>query len=664
MRLGRLIPFVMAQALAAQAPQAFSAALPAAGPAQADIQGTKLELGNRVLRAAWSTDRGLRPAGLSLGRALPCPAEAFTLVLKQGLLRASEFRLEGPARVEDLPADAKAVRASDRLPGKALTLHLQSPDGVLEAIWHAVLRDGSDYLRQELTLKAEGRDAEIASVRLLDLALPGARVEGSVKGSPILGAGAFWAFEHPLSDSVVARDRAVCRLDRSLPLKAGQSVAYASVIGLAPQGQERRAVLAYVERERAHPYRPFLQYNSWYDIGYFSKYSEPAALDAVEAYGRELAKARGVKMDSFLFDDGWDDSATLWGFHAGFPDGFAKVRAAAEAIGAEPGVWMSPWGGYGPPKQDRLGYGKQQGFETNEGGFALSGPKYYARFRQVCLDMLARQGVNQFKFDGTGNADSVVKGSAFDSDFDAALALIQDLRTEKPDLYVNLTTGTYPSPFWLFTADSIWRGGEDHDFAGVGTWRQRWITYRDADTYQGVAQAGPLFPLNAVMLHGLVYARHARHLDTDPAHDFTDEVHAFFGSGTQVQELYITPSLLRPEDWDTLVEAARWARERAGVLVDTHWIGGDPRLLEPYGWAAWSPDLAVLTLRNPSDKPQRFDLDPARALELPAGAPMRWAARSPWKADAAKPSLELQSGRVTSIELAPFEVRVLEAKPE
>ena len=63
----------------------------------------------------------------------------------------------------------------------------------------------------------------------------------------------------------------------------------------------------------------------------------------------------------------------------------------------------------------------------------------------------------------------VIKGSEFDSDFDAAIHLIGELRAKKPDLYVNLTTGTYPSPFWLFYADSIWRGGEDHSFAGVGT---------------------------------------------------------------------------------------------------------------------------------------------------------------------------------------------------
>jgi len=83
---------------------------------------------------------------------------------------------------------------------------------------------------------------------------------------------------------------------------------------------------------------------------------------------------------------------------------------------------------------------------------------------------------------------------------ESAAALIADLRAEKPDLYVNLTTGTYPSPFFLRHAVSIWRGGEDHDFAGVGSDRQRWITYRDADTYAGIVKKGPLFPLNALML--------------------------------------------------------------------------------------------------------------------------------------------------------------------
>ena len=197
-----------------------------------------------------------------------------------------------------------------------------------------------------------------------------------------------------------------------------------------------------------------------------------------------------MKLDSFLFDDGWDNHKSLWKFNAGFPDGFAPLKERRQKYGADPGVWMSPWGGYSKPKQERIAFGKAAGYEIVDGGYALSGPKYYAAFRDVCLEMIQKYGVNQFKFDGTGNVDSVFPGSRFDSDFAAAIHLIGELRAAKPDLFINLTTGTWPSPFWLMHADSIWRGGEDDSTAGVGPYRERWITYRDAQTYERVVQNG------------------------------------------------------------------------------------------------------------------------------------------------------------------------------
>jgi hypothetical protein len=453
--------------------------------------------------------------------------------------------------------------------------------------------------------------------------------------------------------------RARCFLPRELPLRPESPVTVSSVIGIARPGQMRRDFLAYVERERAHPYRTFLHYNSWYDIGYFSKYSEPEALAVIEAFGTQLARQRGVVLDSFLFDDGWDDPKTLWGFHAGFPDGFTRVREEASRYGAAPGVWLSPWGGYGDPKKARLEYGRREGFETNEGGFALSGPKYYDRFREACMRMVRVYGVNQFKIDGTGNASHAIPGSAFDSDFDAAIHLIEELRAAKPDIYINLTTGTYPSPFWLRYADSIWRGGEDHDFAGVGSDRQQWITYRDGDTYEHVVQRGALFPINSLMLHGMIYARHAKKLDIDPHRDFTSEVRSYFGTGTQLQEMYITP-VLTSSEWDTLAECAKWSRGNAATLVDTHWIGGDPKRLEPYGWASWSSGKGIVTLRNPSDRPQSFGLDVSSAFELPGDAPRSFTARSPWSADSGIAPLRLTAGSASAIALDPFQVVTLE----
>ena len=448
-----------------------------------------------------------------------------------------------------------------------------------------------------------------------------------------------------------------------LPLKAGASVTYSSVAGVTRPGQLRRDFLTYIERERAHPYRTFLHYNTWYDLGLFNPYDGAGAVDRIHAFGEELHVKRGVTLDSFLFDDGWDNHRSLWRFNQGFPNGFEEVKAAAALYGTQPGVWMSPWGGYGKPKAERLAYGKEQGFEIVNDGFALSGPKYYAQFEAVCLDMVRRFGVNQFKFDGTGNADSVFKGSAFDSDFAAALHLIGVLRKAKPDLFVNLTTGTYPSPFWLLYADSIWRGGEDDDVAGVGPYRERWITYRDADTYDEVVQNGPLYPLNSLMLHGIIYAARHRQLKSDPSNDFRNEVRSYFGTGTQTQEMYITPSLLSQANWDDLAEAAKWSRANAEVLKDTHWVGGDPALLQVYGWAAWSPAKSILTLRNPSDKPQSITLNLQSVLELPNGAARHFRAHSPWHEDAAQSALSLEGGQPHVFQLQPFQVLTLDLEP-
>jgi len=444
-----------------------------------------------------------------------------------------------------------------------------------------------------------------------------------------------------------------------LPLRAGQSVSYSSVIGVAPAGQMRRSFLAYIEAERPRPYAPFLHYNSWFDLGYGNDYDEAGAIDRVNAFGQELEVKRDVQLDSYLFDDGWDDPKTLWGFHKGFPQGFTNVAAAAQKYHAHIGVWFSPWGGYWHKKEARIAYGRQNNYEIVKDGFALSGKRYYARFEQTCLEMIDRYGVNQFKFDGTGNADSVFPGSEFDSDFDAAIHLIGKLRDHQPKTFINLTTGTYPSPFWLFYADSIWRGGDDDDFAGVGTDRERWITYRDADTFHHIVRGGPLYPLNSLMLHGLIFATQAEKLSTDPGNDFPNEVQSYFGSGTQLQEMYITPALLTEKNWDVLAKSARWARERRGILKDTHWVGGDPAKLEVYGWAAWSPEGWVITLRNPSDKPQDFTLKLGHALELSAGVSGSYTATYPFR-EAAGP-LKIDAKEPLTIHLAPFEVTTFES---
>jgi hypothetical protein len=645
---------------AAPAAQASDPWLPQApGTARCQLTSDGGALDNEVLRYVVGNPSAalgrVALEALAGGQNAALGGELFTLQLRDGTpVAASGFRIEGALACAPLVALPGAARLAERRAGVALRARLVRADGLLVVDWSAELRDAGNYVRERFRFEAP-RDLDVASVTLLDVALPGAGVAGVVDGSPLVAGNLFLGIEHPMAQASAVSGRASARLQRALPLRARVPVEYSTVLGVAPPGQLRRGFAAYLEAERAHPFRTFLHYNSWYDIGYFTRYTEADALGAIHAYGEQLVRARGVQLDSFLFDDGWDDTARLWQFHAGFPRGFAGLAEAASGYGAAPGIWLSPWGGYGPPRRARLATAAAAGYELDAQGLALSGPRYYALFHDVALGQLADAGINQFKLDGVGSPDKVTPGSAFDSDFAAAIALIGDLRPRSPSLFINLTTGTWPSPFWLRTADSIWRGGEDHAFLGSGSDRQRWITYRDADSYGGIVRQGPLFPLNSLMLHGIIYARHARGLSSDPGGDLAAEVWSYFASGTGLQELYVSPDLLSARDWDTIAAAALWARARGEVLRDSHWVGGDPARDAVYGWASWAPGRAVLALRNPAATAQSLVLRLDQLLELPVGAPRRYRARA---AFGARPPALLAADRPRVLRLGPHEVVV------
>lgn len=638
---------------------ASTAAAQDAGMARCAADGSIATLSNAALAVSFDiADGHIRPASLKNrlnGVDSQLHGELFELKLRNGaILRASDFHIEAPVHCAVVPGSPKSARESARNAMQAIEGTLAQNGGGLTIVWRASMSANGAYLRESFLLTT-ARNIDIAGVSLISLHLPGALIAGTADGTPIVSGDAFFAFEHPMARALVINREATSTLKRELPLQAGIPITYSAVIGVAAPGQLRRSFAAYLEAERAHPFRTFLHYNSWYDIGYFSRYTEADALGAIERVGKELVVDRHVIVDSFLFDDGWDDPQRLWEFNDGFPQGFSRIRAAAEKFGAEPGVWLSPWGGYGPARQARLAAAKAAGYEVDTQGLALSGPKYYARFHAAAVGLLQTYGINQFKLDGTGSPDKVTPGSAFDSDFAAAMALIQDLRVVRPNLFINLTTGTWPSPFWLMTVDSIWRGGEDHEFAGWGTDRQRWITYRDSDTYGGIVRQSPFYPLNALMLHGIIFARHARGLNSDPNGDLPDEVWSYFASGTGLQELYVSPDLLSAQDWDLIARAARWARMRGPVLKDSHWQGGDPARDQVYGWAAWSPERSVIALRNPSSRPQSYALDLGAALELPAGASHRFSATGVY---GRAPPEVLDANQVLHLRLAPHSIFV------
>ncbi len=371
-------------------------------------------IGNHFIDARWPLDAG-RPNALEVrdaedGHVVQLMGP-FRLELADGhVLEPATMTLLEAGRVEELAPNPNSTVAAEHLPGTAVHYRLGDPAGRFEVDWAVVMRKDAHYIRQVLTITAGKEDVAISRISLVDATFPDMRLAGTVKGSPLTAGHFFFGFEHPLSTSSVVHAHGVAEIERVLPLRAGQTVRYSAVVGVAAQGQMRRDFLAYLERERAHPYRTFLHYNSWYDIGYENPYTQEQAVDRINAFGRELHEKRGVTLDSFMFDDGWDDLHGMWTIRKDFKNGFLPLKEAAAKYGTAPGVWLSPWGGYAQAKQERIAEGRREGYEIENGGFALSGPKYYARFHAACMEMVKKYGVNQFKFDGTGNVDTVVKG--------------------------------------------------------------------------------------------------------------------------------------------------------------------------------------------------------------------------------------------------------------
>ena len=272
-------------------------------------------LSNELVQVTWQYGEHGPAAGELLCRAtgqkIALKGELFSLVLQDGTcLRASEMKAVGKAAA---PLIVKpGARDSPEIAGQAsLRRFDQRPTAICTLGGRAILRDlrlvvtFASKSRPDLSRK-RGRSPSEKSCSLIFLWPPlvaAVRSTGRRSSRTLLS----------LPSSIRCRSTAVKSATSAVSclgaaaLAIGEPLEVSSVIGFVSKGQLRREFLAYLERERAHPYRPFLNYNTWYDLGYFSRYDVAAAIGVIKTFGEELVeKAAKRKWISFLLDDGWD----------------------------------------------------------------------------------------------------------------------------------------------------------------------------------------------------------------------------------------------------------------------------------------------------------------------------------------------------------------------
>ncbi len=143
----------------------------APGKAQVECDGASATLSNDMFSASFrKAGSGVVFGGMKLADGTSVAASGtnlFTIHLADGKSYTSK-ELTCSELAEGKPeVDKKHPQIAQRVPGKEVSCTFNTPDKKLEIQWKAVLRNGSHYLRQELTVKAL-KNTEFASLTPLE----------------------------------------------------------------------------------------------------------------------------------------------------------------------------------------------------------------------------------------------------------------------------------------------------------------------------------------------------------------------------------------------------------------------------------------------------------------------------------------------------------------
>ena len=645
------------------------------GTAAAQTDGSVYTLSNQVIAVSFRVSGGQlvidsiedKVAGQVYPQSVVSPV--FKMRTSTAGLLSDWVVASGPTMAEAM-VNTNSPSNGKHVPGKIIQATLTSATGGVSVDWYAELRDGSGYVRSVVDFQGDGTTSEsFSEIELLcDLEIDpeGAQQIGDVKdavnnqdrdGEVVRSGGMFFGVEMPFYWNDLSNNRIRGGLTSTLSLAPGNNYSFSAVMGVYPEGQLRRAFLHYNNRERARSYKPFLHYNCWYDFA--TAVNETDMLDRINTIHDELAVQRGVTLDSYVVDDGYDDySAATGGFWAydgvKFRNGFTPLATRLGEIGSNLGIWISPGGGYGG-NAERFARGQEE-LGPSFTAWDMSIPAYYTWWHDRHVGHVQNDRANYFKWDQLGSSAS--------GHFMKLMQVAHAMRSINPEVFINTTVGTWQSPFWLNQIDCTWRGEADVGFQGEGDEREQWNTYRDRSAWNRMTEAGQIYPLNALMVHGIVFGTKYQAAQVALGKtDLRNEARSYFGAGYALQELYLTPSTLGASQWDALAESALWAKDKADILVDSHFIGPSPAENKVYGFAAWQNNEGAITLRNPSSATKSFELDVGAAFELPEGAARAYVLQSPY-ADQRVQTLAAAVGRPVSVELQPFEVLVFDATPD
>jgi hypothetical protein len=461
-------------------------------------------------------------------------------------------------------------------------------------------------------------------------------VRGSVKGitgivkdgdfgQPVAvlsgSGGAFFGLEYPASENRLSLDghgHYVLQCGQEYGERVGKTWLQSEwvVEAITPDEYVKNWFFKYVDAIRVAPLRPYTLYNSWYDLR-SPEYprvppenvmSERSALKMIDLLRKNMIDLHGIQLDAFVLDDGWDVYKSDWLLRGEqFPNGLKPLADELKKTGTSLGVWFGPTGGYSFRKQ-RIGWMQEHGYETVDDQLCIAGKNYGPLLKKRVTDFAQNDGVGYYKWDGIqfscsepdhGHPIDIYSRRAV---MESVIGMCRAVREKNPAMFLNITSGTWLSPWWVKYANTIWMDGADYGYADVPSISKRdaAITYRDFVLYEDFSLKGLWFPIANLMTHGIIKGKlEMLGSPEEPLDKFTDDVLLYFGRGVSMYELYISPDIISEGEWNTLASSITWAKDRFPILSTSSMIGGNPMKREPYGYAHFNGKRGIIAARNP-----------------------------------------------------------------
>jgi hypothetical protein len=399
------------------------------------------------------------------------------------------------------------------------------------------------------------------------------------------------------------------------------------VTAVTPQPYVKKWFFTYVDDIRVAPAKPYILYNSWYDLRSeaYAKadknipknavMNDTNTLRIIRLLRKNMIEKHHIRLNAFVLDDGWDNYESAWALNRHeFPNGLRPLADTLAKTGTRLGIWYGPIGGYSFAMR-RVKWMGEHGYEVTghkyvygSAQLCLAGKNYSVLFQKRTSDMVKNDHVGYFKWDGIqfscsdpthGHPVGIYSRRAV---MQSVIAKCNAVRAIDPKVYLNITSGTWLSPWWLQYANQIWMDAADYAFADVPSISRRdnAMTYRDYALYDDFKVRDMWIPAANLMTHGIIKGRLENiSKGGEPMDRFTNNAVLYFARGITMWELYISPDILTDAEWNVLAQAIHWAESVQDVMATTFMTGGNPAKGQTYGYVHFKGDKGLIAVRNP-----------------------------------------------------------------